>query len=77
LEAASGPDESPLGPLLRAAEVPRGHWLLRLPLQDLTKQGKDASGGAYDYIIGKRMRSGFASIAWPVRYGDTGVMTSW
>ena len=41
----------------------------------LTGQGKDAPGGAYDYIIGKRMRSGFAAIAWPVRYGDTGVMT--
>ena len=31
--------------------------------------------GAYDYIIGKRMRSGFAAIAWPVRYSDTGVMS--
>ena len=41
----------------------------------LTGQGKDAPGGAYDYIIGKRMRSGFAGIAWPVRYGDTGVMS--
>ena len=41
----------------------------------LTGQGKDAPGGAYDYIIGKRMRSGFAALAWPARYGDTGVMS--
>ncbi len=39
----------------------------------LKAQGKDAPGGAYDYIIGGRMRSGFALVAWPVRYGDTGV----
>jgi len=39
----------------------------------LTGQGKDAPGGAYDYIIGNRMRAGFALVAWPIRYGDTGV----
>ena len=39
----------------------------------LTAQGKDAPGGAYDYVIGGRMRGGFALVAWPVRYGDTGV----
>jgi len=74
-ESPLGLDESPLGPL-RAKQQPKGgagyygyHYKI------LTKQGKDAAGGAYDYIIGKRMRSGFAAVAWPVRYGDTGVMT--
>ena len=70
-----GIDQSPLGPLLREGAAQEWRRLLRLPLQDPHGQGKDAPGGAYDYIIGKRMRSGFAAVAWPVRYGDTGVMT--
>ena len=54
-ESPLGLDESPLGPL-RAKQQPKGgagyygyHYKI------LTKQGKDAAGGAYDYIIGKRM----------------------
>jgi hypothetical protein len=39
----------------------------------LTAQGPDAPGGAYDYVIGDRMRAGFALVAWPIQYGDTGV----
>jgi hypothetical protein len=41
----------------------------------LTGQGKNASGGAYDYMANGRMIGGFAAVAWPVRYGETGVMT--
>lgn len=41
----------------------------------LTSQGPSAPGGAYDYVIGGRMRSGFAAVAWPARYSETGVMT--
>lgn len=41
----------------------------------LTEQGPDARGGAYPYIIGGRMVGGFAAIAWPVKYGQSGVMT--
>ena len=52
------PRREPARPAVRAAEAGRG--LLRLPLQDPQGQGKDAPGGAYDYVIGKRMRSGFA-----------------
>ena len=69
-----GMDESPLGPLL-ADQKPQGQGYHGYRYKILTKQGKDAPGGAYDYIIGKRMRSGFAAVAWPVRYGDTGVMS--
>ena len=32
-------------------------------------------GGAYDYLVNGRMLGGFAVIAWPVRWGETGVMT--
>ena len=74
-EAPLGPDESPLGPLLAQQKPKGGTGYYGYHYKILTKQGKDAPGGAYDYIIGKRMRSGFAAIAWPVRYGDTGVMS--
>ncbi|QNK01005.1 DUF2950 domain-containing protein [Dyella telluris] len=41
----------------------------------LTSQGPSAPGGAYNYVVGNRMTSGFALIAWPAEYGDTGVMS--
>ncbi|MFI4932710.1 MAG: DUF2950 domain-containing protein [Burkholderiales bacterium] len=73
-ESPLGMDESPLGPLL-AEQKSKGPGYYGYHYKILTGQGKDAPGGAYDYIIGKRMRSGFAAIAWPVRWGDTGVMS--
>ena len=41
----------------------------------LTRQGKNAPGGAYDYIINGNMIGGFALVAWPADYDDTGIMT--
>jgi hypothetical protein len=41
----------------------------------LTAQGPSAPGGAYDYRVGGRMTNGFALVAWPARYGETGVMS--
>jgi len=41
----------------------------------LTRQGKSAPGGRYDYIINGNMIGGFALLAWPAEYGDSGVMT--
>jgi hypothetical protein len=41
----------------------------------LTAQGPSARGGAYDYIADEHMIGGFALIAYPVEYGDSGVMT--
>jgi hypothetical protein len=41
----------------------------------LTRQGKHAPGGAYDYVINGNMIGGFAFVAWPAKYGDSGVMT--
>jgi len=41
----------------------------------LTRQGKHAPGGAYDYIINNNMIGGFALVAWPAEYDETGVMT--
>ena len=60
-----------------AAQSPSGQprpyhgYLYRI----LTAQGKDAPGGAEDYVIGGRLIGGFAIVAWPVDYGSSGVMT--
>ena len=41
----------------------------------LTRQGENPSGGAYDYVINGNMLAGFALVAYPADYGNTGVMT--
>jgi hypothetical protein len=41
----------------------------------LTRQGKHAPGGKYNYIINGNMIGGFALVAWPAEYGKTGIMT--
>jgi hypothetical protein len=41
----------------------------------LKKQGKNARGGAYDYVVDGRMIGGFALVAYPARYRASGVMT--
>ena len=69
----TGRRESPLGALYggqKAGESYHGYHF-----RILEGQGPHAPGtvGAYDFIFGGLMRSGFALIAWPVRYGYTGV----
>jgi hypothetical protein len=41
----------------------------------LTAQGKAAPGGAKDYIANGEMSGGFALVAWPAEYRNSGVMT--
>ena len=41
----------------------------------LTKQGADVKGGAKDYVVNGKMTGGFAFVAYPEKYGDTGIMT--
>lgn len=41
----------------------------------LTKQGKDAPGGAKDYLVNGQMTGGFALIAYPAEYGNSGIMS--
>ena len=64
---------SPLGPLFGKTigdEDWRGYRF-----RILDGQGPSAPGGAYSYLIGDKMSRGFALIAWPAIYGDTGVMS--
>jgi hypothetical protein len=44
-------------------------------LRILTAQGDDAPGGAQSYIVNGKMTSGFAILATPVKYAQTGIMT--
>ncbi|OWT75543.1 MULTISPECIES: DUF2950 domain-containing protein [unclassified Achromobacter] len=39
----------------------------------LKSQGIHAPGGAYDYLVRGKLFGGFAVIAWPVEYGNTGI----
>jgi len=41
----------------------------------LTSQGPNASGGTMDYMVGGRLIGGFAIVAWPADYDNSGVMT--
>ena len=80
-------DLSPLGPLVAFAqaegyssELGEEDKVERGPFHGyyfkiLTRQGKHARGGKYDYVINGNMIGGFALIAWPAEYGDSGIMT--
>lgn len=41
----------------------------------LTRQGKNAPGGAYNYIVNGNMVLGFGMFAYPAKYGVSGIMT--
>jgi len=77
---------SPLGPLIAAAHVEGYHRPATMMSSELapyhgyffkilTRQGKHAPGGKYNYLINGRMIAGFALVAWPAEWANTGVMT--
>jgi hypothetical protein len=76
-----GEQESPLGPLFDKLQASRkGKTAKRVPYHGyyykiLKGQGPDAPGGAYSYLAGDRMIGGFALVAWPASYGNSGIMT--
>ena len=41
----------------------------------LTRQGKNAAGGAKNYLLSGKMTDGFAFVAYPAEYRSSGVMT--
>ena len=41
----------------------------------LTGQGQSAPGGSLSYVIKGKMIGGFALVAWPAEYGNSGLMT--
>jgi hypothetical protein len=44
-------------------------------LRILNAQGDNATGGAQNYIVNGKMTGGFAMLATPVKYGETGIMS--
>jgi len=73
----TGPNDppSPLGPAFIKASSRHapGEGYYGYHYKLLTSQGPHAPGGAYDYLTHGRLFGGFAVIAWPVRYRDTGI----
>jgi len=79
-ESASGEAASPLAPFAAErseflAGRQEGDPYLGYYYRILTRQGAGAPGGAYDYVINDNMIAGFALIAWPADYGNSGIMT--
>lgn len=72
-EVVAGENQSPLGPLF--AETPDEGDYHGYHYRILTSQGMHARGGTYNYLINGRMAAGFALIAWPAEYGDSGIMS--
>jgi hypothetical protein len=75
-------DPSPIGPAIVAAagkgynfqqgqQAPFHGYYYRI----LTKQGSAAKGGARDYMVGGLLTKGFAFVAYPAQYRNSGVMT--
>ena len=76
-------DPSPLGPLVAEASTegykqgagegpaPYHGYYFRI----LKAQGSDAPGGAFNYVVKGKMIGGFALLAWPAEYGNSGITT--
>ena len=81
-ESPEGQPKSPLGPMAvnatnegynvkPEAHVPFHGYYFRM----LTRQGANAPGGAKDYVVNGKMTGGFAFVAYPAEYRNSGVMT--
>ena len=78
---AAGEPDSPLGETVAAA-TEQGYKIGagRIPFHGyyykvLTRQGSSALGGAVDYVVGGNMIGGFALVAYPAEYGNSGIAT--
>ena len=82
-EAAGGQPESPIGPLVASATaqgykkdsggnpIPFHGYYYKV----LTRQGRNAPGGAKNYLVKGKMTNGFAFLAYPAAYRASGVTT--
>ena len=81
-DAPEGQPKSPLGPLAAFAtnegytvkpdaHVPFHGYYFHM----LTGQGANVPGGAKDYVVNGKMTGGFAFVAYPAEYRNSGVMT--
>ncbi|MFI5324152.1 MAG: DUF2950 domain-containing protein, partial [Thermodesulfobacteriota bacterium] len=83
-ETKEGEEMSPFGPL--AAQAAKEGYNVKPQSDDyspyhgyfykiLKGQGKSAHGGRYDYVVNGKMILGFALVAYPSKYGSSGIMT--
>ena len=77
---SAGEDPSPLGDLVAGATSQGYRVGERKPFHGyyfkiLTKQGASAPGGELDYVVGGKMIGGFALVAYPAEYRNSGVMS--
>lgn len=73
-----GDGESPVGPSIDVAALDKakaGDGYFGYKFRILKRQGDNVAGGAHDYLVNGNMINGFALIAWPAKYGETGVST--
>jgi len=81
-ESPEGQPKSPLGPLAAFA-TDEGYKVKQdshasfhgYKFRMLQRQGSHAQGGAKDYVVDGKMAGGFAFVAYPAEYGNSGVMT--
>lgn len=76
--ADQGDGESPVGPSIDQAALDKskaGDGYFGYKFRILKRQGDNVAGGAHDYVVNGNMINGFALIAWPAKYGETGVST--
>nr|WP_246800831.1 DUF2950 domain-containing protein [Mesorhizobium amorphae] len=69
---------SPAGDFINQAaldKAKKGDGYFGYRFRILNGQGKNIAGGAYNYVINGNMIAGFALLAWPVKYAETGVHT--
>lgn len=71
--ASAGEAPSPLGPSFSPVQPGMGYHGYHFRI--LTAQGANAPGGEKSYVSDGKMVEGFALIAWPVEYGQTGIAT--
>ncbi|MEZ2354408.1 DUF2950 domain-containing protein [Caballeronia sp. RCC_10] len=79
-DEAKGEELSPFGPLIAASS---NYFSDRRPgdayhgyhFRILMRQGPQAPGGGFSYLVNGRMLAGFAMVAYPAQYGESGVMT--
>jgi len=83
-KAEEGEEESPFGPMIARAVEEGYEGRLDQPPPEafhgyyfkiLKGQGEHANGGAFEYVVDGKMILGFALVAYPAKYGTSGIMT--
>ncbi len=75
-ELGAGP--SPAGAAIDAGALEKakaGEGYFGYKFRILKGQGDNIAGGDHDFVINGNMIAGFALVAWPIKYGETGVNT--